>query len=144
MVVGKKHGHQGTGLFGNLIFALWPLGPLVFISLPWKPEFCMDLKHLKEIWWCHWEDAFCEVSSQLTHWLLRRKSWCMTDAEQKAITITQLEQSTDELKIENLYNWMDNLWLKVENIEQFLLLSICLQKAVCCRGIRKRLYAGKG
>ena len=42
--------------------------------------------------------------------------------------------------IENLYNRMDNLWLKVENIvakgeiarfEQFLLLSLCFQKAVC-------------
>ena len=42
---------------------------------------------------------------------------------------------------------MDNLWLKVENIvenivekgeiacaEQFLFLSLCFQKAVCCRG----------
>ena len=55
-------------------------------------------------------------------------------------------------KIENLYNWMDNLWLKVENIvakgeiarfEQFLLLSLCFQKAVCCRGVRKRLYERK-
>ena len=56
-------------------------------------------------------------------------------------------------KIENLYNWMDNLWLKVENIvakgeiarfEQFILLSLCFQKAVCCRGIKKRLYEGNG
>ena len=48
---------------------------------------------------------------------------------------------------------MDNLWLKVENIvskgeivhfEQFLLLSLCFQKAVCCRDVRKRLYEGKG
>ena len=40
-------------------------------------------------------------------------------------------------KNENLYNWMDNLWHKVENIvakgeiarfEQFLLLSLCFQK----------------
>ena len=39
--------------------------------------------------------------------------------------------------------------LKVENImakgeiacfDQFLLLSLCFQKAVCCRGVRKRLY----
>ena len=35
MVVGKKHGQQGAGLFEDLIFALWPwsdtgpLGPLV-------------------------------------------------------------------------------------------------------------------
>ena len=56
-------------------------------------------------------------------------------------------------KIENLYNWMDNLWLKMENIvskgeiarfEQFLLLSLCFQKAICCRGVRKRLYEKKG
>ena len=48
-------------------------------------------------------------------------------------------------KIENLYNWMDNLWLKVENIvanreiarfEQFLFFL----KAVSRRGVRKRLY----
>ena len=56
-------------------------------------------------------------------------------------------------KIENLYNWMDNLWLKVENIvekeeiarfEQFLLLSLCFHKAVCCGGVSKSLYEGKG
>ena len=49
-------------------------------------------------------------------------------------------------------NWMDNLWLKVENIvakgeiacfEQFLLLSLCFQKAFCCRGVRKHLNEGK-
>ena len=48
---------------------------------------------------------------------------------------------------------MDDLWLKLENIvakgeiarfEKFLLLSLCFQKAVCCRGVRKRLYEGKG
>ena len=53
----------------------------------------------------------------------------------------------------SLYYWMDNLWLKVENIVtkgeiaryvQFLLLLLSFQKAVCCRGIRKRLYEGKG
>ena len=53
-------------------------------------------------------------------------------------------------KIENLYNSMDNLLLKVENIVakreiahlgQFLLLSLCFQNAVCCRG---DIYEGKG
>ena len=48
---------------------------------------------------------------------------------------------------------MDNLGLKVENIvakeeiarfEQFLLLSLCFKKTVCCRDVRKRLYEGKG
>ena len=48
---------------------------------------------------------------------------------------------------------MDSQWLKVENnvakeeiacFEKFLLLSLCFQKAVCCRGVRKRLYEGKG
>ena len=69
---------------------------------------------------------------------------------------TFLQQTTLNIfcqKIKNLYNWMNNLWLKVENIvskgeivrfEQFLLLSLCFQKAVCCRGVRKRLYEGKG
>ena len=68
---------------------------------------------------------------------------------------TILQQTTLNIfcqKIENLYNWMDNLWLKVENIvakgeiacfEQFFLLSLCFQKAVCCRGVRKHLYEGK-
>ena len=68
-----------------------------FISLPWKPEFCMDPKNLKEFWWGHWEDALCRVSSQLTHWLLRRRSWRMTHNGQKAITITHLEQSSGDL-----------------------------------------------
>ena len=54
-------------------------------------------------------------------------------------------------KMKNLYNWMDSLWLEVENIEakeeiacfeQFILLSPCFQKAICCRGVRKRLYEG--
>ena len=26
--------------------------------------------------------------------------------------------------------------------EQFLFLSLCFQKAICCRGVRKRLYEG--
>ena len=63
---------------------------------------------------------------------------------------TILQQTTLNIfcqNIENLYNWMDNLWLNVENIvakgeiarfEQFLFLSLCFQKAVCCRGVRKR------
>ena len=55
--------------------------------------------------------------------------------------------------IENLHNWKDNLWQKAENIVakveiacfvQFLLLSLCFQKAVCCRGVRKYLYEEKG
>ena len=56
-------------------------------------------------------------------------------------------------EIENLYNWMDNVWLKVENIvanggiarsEQFLLLSLCFQKDVCCRGEVKASIWGDG
>ena len=35
-------------------------------------------KYLKEFCWGHWEDAFCEVSSQLTHWLLKRRCWRTT------------------------------------------------------------------
>ena len=72
---------------------------------------------------------------------------------------TILQQTTLKIfcqKIEYLYNWMDNLWLKLVNIvakgeiahlEQFLLLSLCFQRAACCRGcrgVRKRLYEGKG
>ena len=68
---------------------------------------------------------------------------------------TILQQTTLNIfcrKMENVYNWIDNLWLKVENIvakgeiacfEQFLLLSLCFQKAICCRGVRKRLYVWK-
>ena len=48
---------------------------------------------------------------------------------------------------------MDDIWLKLENIvakgeiarfEQFLLLSLCFQKAVCCRGVPKVTIWGKG
>ena len=67
---------------------------------------------------------------------------------------TNLQQKTEHIlsKNRNLHNWNDNLWLKVENIvakgeiacfEQFLLLSLCFQKAVCCRGVRKRLYESR-
>ena len=45
-------------------------------------------------------------------------------------------------KMENLYNWMDNLWLIVENIVAKGEIA-GFQKAVCCRGVRKRLYEGK-
>ena len=68
---------------------------------------------------------------------------------------TILQQTTLNVfcqNIENLYNWMDNLWPKVKNIVakgeiarfvQFLLLSLCFKKAVCSRGVRKRLYEEK-
>ena len=61
---------------------------------------------------------------------------------------TILQQMTLNIfcpKMENLYNWIDNLWLKVENIvtkeenarfEQFLLLSLCFQKSVRLWGER--------
>ena len=32
---------------------------------------------------------------------------------------------------------------EIARFVQFLLLSLCFQKAVCCRGVRKRLYEGK-
>ena len=69
---------------------------------------------------------------------------------------TILQQTTLNVfcqNIENLRSWMDNLWQKVENIVakgeiarfvQFLLLTLCFQKAICWRGVRKRLYEGKG
>ena len=58
---------------------------------------------------------------------------------------TILQQTTLSIfcqKIENLYNLMDNLRLKLENIVakgeiarfvQFIFWSLCFQKAVCCR-----------
>ena len=33
---------------------------------------------------------------------------------------------------------------EIARFKQFLLLSTCFKKAVCCRGIKKRLYEGKG
>ena len=54
----KEHFHkyiQPTGLRGEF-----------------KKEIYMDQINLKEFWWGHREDAFCEVSFQLTHWLQRR------------------------------------------------------------------------
>ena len=96
--------------------------------------------------------------------------WNLTSLEQNILSIvgkreialnpfphtTILQQTTLNIFcqiMENLYNSMDNLWLKVENIVtkgeiarfvQFLLLLLYFQKAVCCRGVRKRLYEGKG
>ena len=76
---------------------------------------------------------------------------CMLERVNPFPHTTILQQTTLNifcLKTENLYNWMDNLWLKVENIVangeiarfvQILLLSLCFQIAVCCRGVRKRL-----
>ena len=61
--------------------------------------------------------------------------------EQQIPHTTILQQTTFNIfcqKMENLYNWMDNQWLKVENIvakgeiahhEQFLLLPQCFQKS---------------
>ena len=67
----------------------------------------MDLKHLKEFCWGHWEDAFCEVSFQL-----RRRRYWRTDnaqsssddlkARQMAIT---LNSCSGELKI-SFQSWV--------------------------------------
>ena len=32
---------------------------------------------------------------------------------------------------------------EIDQFEQFLLLSLCFQKAACCIGVRKRQYEGK-
>ena len=32
---------------------------------------------------------------------------------------------------------------EIARFVQFLLLLLCFRKAVCCRGVRKRLYEGK-
>ena len=69
---------------------------------------------------------------------------------------TILHQTTLNIfwqKIENLYNWMDNLWLKGENIvakgeiarfEQFLLLSLMLSKSHLLQRRQKASIWGKG
>ena len=55
--------------------------------------------------------------------------------------------------IENLYNWMDNLWLKVENIvakgeiahfERFIFLSLCFTKSRLLQRRQKASIWGKG
>ena len=69
---------------------------------------------------------------------------------------TILQQTTLNIfcqNIENLHNWMDNLWLKVENIVakgeiarfvQFLLLSLCFQKSRPLQWRQKASIWGKG
>ena len=66
---------------------------------------------------------------------------------------TILQQTTLNIFCQKMENLFELNGLKVENIvakgeiahfEQFLLLSLCFQKAICCRGVRKRLYEGKG
>ena len=96
----------------------------------------------------HWADKW----KKLSFGSLKK----MAMKGQNSKNTTNLQQTTLNIfcqNIENLYKWMDNLWLKVENIvakgeiacfEQFLLLSLRFQKAVCCRGVRKCLYEGKG
>ena len=46
----------------------------------------------------------------------------------------------------SLSNTVGNIVAKEEIVhyEHFLLLPQCLQKDFCCRGVRKRLYVGKG
>ena len=68
---------------------------------------------------------------------------------------TILQQTTLNIfyqKIENLFNWMDNLWLKVENIvskgeiarfEQFLLLSLFSKSCLLQRRQKASIW-GKG
>ena len=65
--------------------------------------------------------------------------------------MTNLQQTTLNIfcqKIGYPFNYRDFLWLKVKNIvvkgeiacfEQFVLLSLCFQKAVCCSGVGGRL-----
>ena len=53
---------------------------------------------------------------------------------------TILQQTTLNILSKN-----SNIVVKGEiaRFEQFPLLSLCFQKAVCCRDVRKRLYEGK-
>ena len=127
-----------------------PMGHEIEFSL--GNSFLPNSGWYKEYWWCKrsWKHMVLLTGyNDITKNLLK-----MTLNPFSHTTI--LQQTTLNIicqKMENLFNWMDNLWLKVENIvakreiarfEQFLLLSLCFQKAVCCRGIRKRLYGGKG
>ena len=95
-------------------------------------------------------------NNTLSKIFLYRCSICLTNSVNPFPHTTILQQTTLNVfcqNIEKLHNWMDNLWLEVENIVakgeiarivQFLLLSLCFQKFVCCRGFSKRLYEGKG
>ena len=97
------------------------------------------------------EDLFISYPQPMGYWIGSAKEILFNPFPYTTI----LQQTTLKIfcqKIENLYNWMDNLWQKVENIvakgeiarfEPFLLLSLCVQRAVCCRGVRKRLYEGR-
>ena len=98
---------------------------------------------------------FPYISTPFDHYTSIFQYFCL-DVFNPFSHTTILQQTTLNIfcqNIENLYNWMDNQRLKLENIvakgeiarfEQFLLLSLCFQKAVCYRGVRKRLYEGKG
>ena len=71
---------------------------------------------------------------------------------------TVLQQTTLNIfcqKMENLYNWMDNLWLKVENIvakgeiarfEQFLILSLFSKSRLLqrCQKVIRSVYLLNG
>ena len=60
-------------------------------------------------------------------------------------TSWQIYGKSLKMKVQ-LLNRVENMVTKGEIacFEQFFLLSPCFQEAVCCRGIRKLLYEGKG
>ena len=82
--------------------------------------------------------------------------FCMWERVNPFPHTTILQQTTLNIfcqKLENLCNWMDNLWLKVENIvakgeiacfEQFLLLSPCCKKSCLLQRRQKASIWGKG
>ena len=104
--------------------------------------------------------VFNSVATLQKHNFQQKSVFAELLLKQTALTLSLIRQFCNRRllnifcqKMENLYKWMDNLWLKVENIvvkgeiarfEQFLLLSLCFQKPICCRGLRKRLHEGKG
>ena len=53
--------------------------------------------------------------------------------------LTTRPQRIPQLKVENIVAKGE-----IARFEQFLLSLLCFQKAVCCRGVRKCLYEGKG
>ena len=81
---------------------------------------------------------------------------CMRETVNPFPHTTILQQTTLNIFcqiMENLYNWTDNLWLKVENIVtigeiarlvQFLLLSLCFQKSRLLQRHQKASIWGKG
>ena len=84
-----------------------PPGSHVFrpINMAWR-NFAWIPKNLRNSG--HWEDAFYEVSYQLTHWLLRRRSWCTTATDGRRTKGDHNNSPWAKLR------WAKNIFLKRE------------------------------